>query len=58
MAPKLKSLLFLLVFILCSVLYYALEKQEKNNSIADSEHIVTLELSDMDDSENLDQEEK
>mgnify|MGYP003636181417 FL=1 len=56
MTPKLKSLLFLLCFILCSLFYYHDDENEKKESSVKSSNFVSAEMIDMDDSENLNSE--
>ncbi|WP_158974379.1 hypothetical protein [Cellulophaga sp. L1A9] len=57
MTQKLKSLLFLSAFILCSLLYYTLEEQDKKDSLSNNENFATMQLSDMEDADNLELEE-
>ncbi|ADV48123.1 hypothetical protein I2486_04015 [Cellulophaga sp. E16_2] len=58
MTPKLKSLIFLFAFILCSLLYYTLEEQDKKDSLSNSENFATMQLSDMEDADALEQAEE
>jgi hypothetical protein len=53
MSPKLKSLLFLFGFILCAILYYYIDENEQAESIIKSENFATIEIIDLNESENL-----
>ncbi|MCR1025499.1 hypothetical protein NQT66_11825 [Cellulophaga baltica] len=55
MTPKLKSLLFFLAFVLCSILYYSLEEQNKNNSLSSDDNFATMQLCDMENTDDLEQ---
>ncbi|SMC46840.1 hypothetical protein [Cellulophaga tyrosinoxydans] len=53
MTPKLKSLIYLTCFILCSVLYNHIEQQESKKSIITSSNLATMEMTDMDENDEL-----
>lgn len=53
MSPKLKSLLFLSCFVLCSLVYYYIEENENKESILQNENFATMEMIDMNESDNL-----
>ena len=53
MTPKLKSLIYLMCFILCCIIYDHVEKQESKKSLVKSSNFAIMEMNEMDESENL-----
>ena len=56
MTPKLKSLIYLMCFILCCLIYNHLEQQEEEKSVIKNSNFATMEMTDMNEAKDLDLE--
>jgi len=54
MPPKIKSSLFLLVFILAALFCYQMEQQDENEENAKNSDMVSIEMTKMDTSDDID----